>query len=244
MPMPPEPGRAAPGARPDPGLGVFETLRLVDGRIQALDAHLARLAASVRELYGQSLPSPLAQRLRAPRQDGDRRRGEERMRIDVTPHDGRLGVTVVIDSARAGLREPLALTPVTVPGGLGAHKWRDRALLDSLGADPVPLLVDRDGSVLEAAWANVWLLRDGRLTTPPADGRILPGVTRAALLERAPALGLGTEERPISLDDLRGADAIVLTSSVRLAVAAGLETPPAREPPAVARLRAALVDAG
>ena len=44
--------------------------------------------------------------------------------------------------------------------------------------------------MLEAAWGNVWLLEGDRLITPPADGRILPGVTRALLLELAPSLGL------------------------------------------------------
>ena len=40
-------------APPDPALGVFETLLVRDGTAQALDAHLARLAASVADLYGR-----------------------------------------------------------------------------------------------------------------------------------------------------------------------------------------------
>ncbi len=63
----------------------------------------------------------------------------------------------------------------------------------------MPLLVDADGSVLEAAWGNFWLLEGDALVTPPADGRILPGVTRALLLELAPALGLHAREQPITL---------------------------------------------
>ena len=78
-----------------------------------------------------------------------------------------------------------------LPGGLGRHKWRDRRLLQALAAHSpgtVPLLLDTDGQVLEAAHANVWLVVGQALITPPADGRILPGVSRTALLARPRAL--------------------------------------------------------
>jgi branched-subunit amino acid aminotransferase/4-amino-4-deoxychorismate lyase len=56
-----------------------------------------------------------------------------------------------------------------------------------------------------------------RLVTPPADGRLLAGTTRRR------ALDLGEHEvRPFSLDDLRAADGIVLTSAIRIAVAGSL----------------------
>jgi para-aminobenzoate synthetase/4-amino-4-deoxychorismate lyase len=70
--------------------------------------------------------------------------------------------------------------------------------------------------------------------TPPADGRILPGVTRARLLA---APHLETREEPIPLTVLERAEAIVLTSSIRLATAAGLSRPPA---PAARELAARL----
>ena len=75
--------------------------------------------------------------------------------------------------------------------------------------------------MLEAAWANVWILdADGALLTPPADGRILPGITRARLLA-APHLrdprGPAHARRRSS-----AREAILLTSSVRLATPAGL----------------------
>ena len=44
---------------------------------------------------------------------------------------------------------------------------------------------------------------------------LLPGVCRAALLEAATALGLPVEQRPVALDELLGAQAVLLTSSPR-----------------------------
>ncbi len=230
-----------PAERPDPSRGVFETLRLAGGRVQAMDAHLDRLESSTRELYGRPLPAGLRERLHALEGRAAPGGGEERVRIDVEPGDRDLEVSVIATPMGPGARAPRELIPVTVPSGLGAHKWRDRSLLDSLGADPVPLLVDEHGDVLEAAWANVWLLHGGRLATPPADGRILPGVTRAMLLERAPSLGLVAHERPIALSELR-LGTVVLTSSLRLAVAAGLGSAPDVEAPAVAEIRRALAE--
>ena len=93
------------------------------------------------------------------------------------------------------------LHPYTLPGGLGAHKWRDRTLVDAL--TQTPLLLDEDGTVLEAGWANVLIRRGGILLRPRADGRILPGTTLP------PA-----EEADLTLDDLRRADEILVSSSI------------------------------
>ena len=84
---------------------------------------------------------------------------------------------------------PIVLTPYVLPGGLGEHKWRDRRLLDALSADgTTPLILDADGTVLEAAWASVLIRRDGVLYTPREDGRILPSTSRPdAALRAGPA---------------------------------------------------------
>ena len=130
-----------------------------------------------------------------------------RLRIDVAPG----GVEITVRPAAAPALEPVALAPVVLPGGLGEHKWRDRSLLDALTArlGAMPLLVDADGSVLEAAISNVWILEGDALVTPPADGRILPGVTRARLL----AAGAGREDA-VDLARLQAADAVLLSSSI------------------------------
>jgi para-aminobenzoate synthetase / 4-amino-4-deoxychorismate lyase len=219
-------------ARPDPGQGIFETLLLRDGRAPALDAHLARLQRSVRTLYGLSLPPDTAGRLteRAAATEGERR-----ARVDVIPREGRLDVGITLSDVPA--RGPVTLSPLVVPGGLGAHKWRDRTLVEGDRDGATPLIVDTDGSVLEAAWANLWVLAGDTLTTPPLDGRILPGVTRARLLAVAPRLGLRVREAPIS----RAAGTLFLTSALRLAVPASLGGRPTAEQIAtVDRIAAAL----
>ncbi len=246
MAVPPERPDLAGAERPDPALGVFETLLVRDGRVQALAAHLRRLSESVSELYGAALPAGLAAQLRRRAADLE---GEHRLRVDAVPDATGVEIGWLTSPLDHCARHPVALAPALLPGGLGAHKWADRRWLDRLAAgETVALILDRDGSVLEAAWASVWVLeggpRHGRLLTPPADGRLLAGVTRARLLELSSELGLEAAEEPLSVERLRAADAAFLTSSLRHAVAARLEDPPpggARHSE-VERIRAALAE--
>jgi branched-subunit amino acid aminotransferase/4-amino-4-deoxychorismate lyase len=207
---------------PDPRQGVFETLLVEGGRAQALERHLARLSESVRTLYHTRLTLPP---LALPNEP-------HRLRIDAFP-DG--SVTHEVTPLNiAALRGPVALQPVVVRDGLGSHKWRDRRWLES--QPEVPLLVDANGSVLEAAWGNVWIIEGSRLVTPVADGRILPGITRELLLGLEPSAAA----EPLSLERLAAADAVFLTSALRHAVAAGLGETPSVVPDEVERIRAAL----
>ena len=58
-------------------------------------------------------------------------------------------------------------------------------------------------------------MRGGTLTTPPLDGRVLPGIARARAIEIAGALSIEVCERDMTLADLLAADEVFLTGSVR-----------------------------
>lgn len=233
----------------DPTLGVFETLLVADGRVQALAAHLERLRASTTALYGLAPPSGLNAELRdVAERLGARDHGEHRLRVDVRP-DGDHERLVASTRTAAVSSRPASFTlaPLPIPGGYGPHKLADRGpLTSSQTGGPVPLLVDALGEnadVLEAAWANVWLLDGDALVTPPVDGRILPGVTRARLLEQAQTLGLNVTEERLTLARLRTAPAVFLTSSIQLAVPAIVEgsgAPSAEETATIEAIRSGL----
>jgi para-aminobenzoate synthetase/4-amino-4-deoxychorismate lyase len=195
-----------PVPRPDPSGGVFETLLVHGGIPVAAARHLERLARSARALYGVPLPATLPALVRhtALEQGGPCRL---RILLDAAG-DVALDVAPLPPPAVA-----IVLEPVTVPGGIGEHKWRDRRLLDALeGAvgPATPLLVDLDGAVLETTRSSVFALVDGTWITPPADGRILPGVTRARVLDGGEA-----REAPLDLDLLRAAEAAFAVNALR-----------------------------
>jgi para-aminobenzoate synthetase/4-amino-4-deoxychorismate lyase len=203
---------------PDPAKGVFETMLVLDGRAVELEAHLRRLDASVSSLFGAELPrgthGNVVSRAR-PIEHG-------KLRLTVVPAGRTVSATISTTELERPLVFPareaaVALRSVAVDDGLGAHKWADRALLEGAEAvEPgtVPLLLDRDGWVLEASRGSVFAARGGRLLTPPSDGRILPGIARRRVIEVAAAQGVETQEARLSLDDLRAAE-VFLAGSVR-----------------------------
>jgi para-aminobenzoate synthetase/4-amino-4-deoxychorismate lyase len=201
------PRALADGARPDPAAGVFETILVRDGYPVALAPHLERLAASALALYGVALelPALMARAREACEHAGA---GPRRLRALCD----RRGETA-IELADVGAIGPVRLAPFMLPGGLGAHKWQDRRLLGALSSaapGTVPLVIDADGAVLEAGFANIWILEGEELLTPPADGRLLPGVTRAALLDREAR----AREESFDLKRMRRCDSIILSSSL------------------------------
>ena len=68
------------------------------------------------------------------------------------------------------------------------------------------LLTDMNGNVAEGPGANVFFEKNGKLYTPPA-GNILPGITRATVIEICAELNIPVEERLFTTDELKKADA-------------------------------------
>jgi para-aminobenzoate synthetase/4-amino-4-deoxychorismate lyase len=189
------------GERPDPAAGIFETILFTDGVAPLLELHLERLAASARELYNVAVSPVPAEALR------DLPAGTGRLRISFMP-----GGAPTVDQGPRGT-DPVytEVAPFVLPGGVGPHKWIDRRLLDAIttaaGPHAVPLLLDDDGSVLESTRMNVLIEEGGRLVSPPADGRFRAGFGRTRLQY---------DEEPVDLDRLLAADAVVLTSALRV----------------------------
>ena len=202
--------------RPRPAMGVFTSVRVTAGRGHDLDGHIARLDESTWQLFGKHLPPSL----RTDLADCLAGRPSGRLRVTARPVGGPLQITVEVIPAGPA-PETVALHPVTIPGGLGAHKWLDRRLLArmtdvaGLGPDEHLLIQDRNGEVLETDRANVFAVIDGILHTPPADGRLLPGISRAAVLRLAGCDGIDTKEEPLSNQRLLAASEVFVTNSVQ-----------------------------
>ncbi len=190
--------------------GVFETVLVLGGRAVDLDAHLARLDASVRSVYGTTV--------RAGLDEAVRRRvaglsGRHRLRIDARPVDGDVRVSMNVSKAGPAIAS-WALVPRVVPGGLGEHKWSDRDQLVTSGGHE-PLLLDTDGSVLETARSNLFVVLDDGLHTPALDGRLLPGTVRARIIELAMSLQIPVFQHRLTTADLAAATEVFATNSIR-----------------------------
>jgi len=196
--------------QPDPSRGIFETMLTVRGEPVARDAHLSRLEASLEAVYGVGLPARTRQLVT------EHAEGLElgRVRLTFVPGGGVEVERGEIERALHFPEGPISLCVHRVAGGLGCHKWADRSALPASPPSEAALLVDGDDA-LEADRANVFAVRKGALFTPPLDGRILPGVTRAAVLELAGAEGIEASERTLTLAELRESEEVFLTNSIR-----------------------------
>ncbi|AHE97936.1 D-amino acid aminotransferase [Thioalkalivibrio paradoxus] len=79
----------------------------------------------------------------------------------------------------------------------------------------VEAILLRNGQVTEGAASNVFVVRDGRVQTPPLNDAILPGITRRVLIDVLRDTARACVEQPIGEDQLRAADEIWLTSSTK-----------------------------
>jgi para-aminobenzoate synthetase/4-amino-4-deoxychorismate lyase len=192
---------------------------VAEGRTVRAAPHLERLGSSARELFDQELPDELPDAIAAaarPLELG-------RLRIDLLPEDGGLRFEIKTEPIDPAIFFPdrehgADVRTIRRPDWPGAHKWADRDWLESVEAElgeVVPLILTDEGEVLEAGRANVFVVADGGIATPPADGSILPGTARASTLDLAAELGVPAAERRLYIEDLQGADDLFLTSSLR-----------------------------
>ncbi len=198
--------------------GIFETVLIVDGVVRELPRHLARLRRSFRECYRVPLEADAdteVRRTAAPYA------GHHRARIVATPDDpSRLRIEVQPCDPRVPLDQQPGLTlRVRRTPALAPHKFVDRDALNDaeigLGPNEAVVFADHDGLVLECSRSNIFVVRDGRICTPPLDGRILPGVSRQVILDYADDVEITSTIAPITLEELAASDGAFLTNSIR-----------------------------
>jgi branched-chain amino acid aminotransferase len=211
------------------GDGVFETLKVVDGRPFALSRHLARLHRSATGL-GLSVPLSDA-RLRAAVDEvvAAAAPSAARMRISLTGGQGPLGSergeappTLVII---AGPQDPWPADPaaVTVPwprnersavAGLKTTSYAENVVAlaeaNKVGATEA-ILPNTAGNLCEGTGTNVFVHVGGRLLTPSLLSGCLAGVTRDLVLE----LLDDADEEDMPMAVLAEADEVWITSSTR-----------------------------
>ena len=81
------------------------------------------------------------------------------------------------------------------------------------GADEA--ILQRDGVLTEGAASTVFIARDGVVATPRLHRGLLPGITREVIRELAERHGLPCETRTITVDELRSADEVWLSSATK-----------------------------
>lgn len=212
------------------GRAAFETLRVYGGRPFRLSDHLMRMRVSAERLdieWPGGFEPLAAEALEAAGT------GDAVLRLYLTPgreRSGRPVLLVLVSALPDDLEERRArgISLISLLGVRAEAPWllggvkstsyavnmAAEAEARARGADDA-LFVRDDGIVLEGPVTNLWWRRGSTLYTPSLDLGILAGVTRAAMIEAAPAAGYEVAEGAYPLSDVPGSDEAFTTSSVR-----------------------------
>jgi 4-amino-4-deoxychorismate lyase len=221
------------------GDGIFETLGVVGGHPQSVEAHLARLANSATLL---ELPAP----------NLDQWRAAVRIAADSLPSDVQCGLKLVLTRGVEDSGIPTAWIVASVAASDFAERHTgirvvtlDRGYPSDVaarapwllagaktlsyavnmaaqreavkrGADDA-IFISSDGFVMEAPTSTVIVRTGDTFITPRTDIGILPGTAQLALFDFYRGQGFQAREDLVTTADLVGADGVWLVSSVRLA---------------------------
>ncbi|WP_029348925.1 aminotransferase class IV [Bosea sp. 117] len=216
------------------GDGVFDTALALGGVMVARERHLARLLSSAQAI-GIGEPGALRASVEAA-VDAAVGPAPSIIRTTVTRGTAARGLwpatagtpTVVVTTAPwspALLGQPARLVTAGAPrnersptASLKSLNYLDNILAAreaaERGADDA-LLLNTGGRIACSTIANIFILKDGRLVTPPLREGCLPGIVRALVADLAAGQGLAFDEAPLRPSDLREADAVFLTNSLR-----------------------------
>jgi branched-chain amino acid aminotransferase len=194
------------------GDGIFEVMRLYEGRPFALAEHLARLgnsAANLRlDIDIEAVHADIQALLQA-----------------AGPENALLRVVATRGGHRVLFIEPLprhlpairlayvTYAPPRILTGVKSLSYAGNMLATRLAQErgfDEALLVTPHGRVLEAPTSSLFWARDGELLTPPLDDHILDSITRRAVVQETAA-----QEAPCPREELEAADEAFLASTVR-----------------------------
>lgn len=216
------------------GDGVYEVIPVYGGRLFRLDQHLDRLDQS---LEGIRITQPLDHKQwkdlleELVRRTGN---GDQSVYLQVTRGVANRDHAFPADVAPTvfAMSNPLGEVPEGLRRGVSAITMEDirwklchikaiallpnillrQQAIDQGAAEAIML---RDGFVTEGAATNVFAVVRGVLVTPPKSNLLLPGITRDLIVELCREAGISLEERPLSKEELRGADEVWISSSTK-----------------------------
>ena len=222
------------------GDSVYETLRTAGGHALEMTRHLDRLRRSAAGI-GLEIPfTDAALRAAIAETHAATGNADSYVRVMVTRGAGPLQLDPRVSASPllVVLVQELKLpTPALYETGLSVrivdvHKISARSLDPSLktgnylnsiqalrqaaaSAAEDAIMCNAAGHVAEGATSNVFMVKEGRVITPSLATGLLEGITRALVIRLAADLGVACSEGVVWPDEVRAADEVFLTSSVR-----------------------------
>ena len=227
------------------GDGIFEGIRFYEGRVFKLKEHIQRLFISAKailleiEMTQNEMEEAVCETIR--------KNGltDGYVRLLVTRGVGTLGlspfacdkstVIIIADSIslypdekyKEGLKLITCSTRRTAPAALSPsvkslnYLNNVMAKVEAIFADAEEgLMLNEQGFVAECTGDNIFVVRDGKIKTPPSSAGALPGITREVIFDIAGNLGVAIEESQMTRYDIYAADECFLTGTAAEVIAA------------------------
>ena len=195
--------------------GIFETFPVVNGLPVFFDEHWARLKNSSR-YFRYSFPfdplnvfGKIRASISSPQIRG--------IRLIYKPDSGLM--FQILEQKEVPEEWKLTVSEVK-SHPLASHKITDRAHYENLWKKAFQdgyqdmLMVSPEGRILETTRANIFMFAKGKIITPLANGKILPGIARLKVIQQSTHLGIPVDEREITLEELPNADGFFVTNSL------------------------------
>ncbi|MBC7701111.1 chorismate-binding protein [Aquabacterium sp.] len=190
---------------------LLESLRLEDGHIPRLEAHLQRLTRTARH-FGFPLDAEIVRRALTQRAQAHPH-GIHKVRLLLDAQGQATCESSPLATTALPIRVALAAHAMPVADEFIAHKTTQRSAYAAFSPPPGcfdTLLWNAQGEITEFTIGNVAVKLAGLWLTPPLSAGLLPGVMRETLLAEG-----HLRERTITVNELRQAEGIALINSVR-----------------------------
>ncbi len=222
------------------GDGLFETIKAVGGRPVNFGEHMERLKSSALALSIRSShlgePSRIGEAVEELTSLNGLGEGSARVKIVLTrgvsftghrPDPAADGTLIITSSALddkyldgLAYRGVTAINVKTSASAFASHKTLNylpnvMAMMEAEAAGAYEAIVTDERSIVrEGTASNLFIVKDGLLRTPPANGLILPGIMRKLLIIFANKLSIRVTEEEVSLTDLYNADEAFISNSI------------------------------
>lgn len=221
------------------GYRIFTACKTVNGRVFCLNEHIKRLSSSAKQIlmklpYGSRELKEIVQKVVE-----RNKRFKKDLLLEIICSGGPASSNGIVPEGKSAIY--ILVLPLKMPPSWWYEKgislatypyqrqWPEVKTLNYIGAviahktnvkkfkaqEALFISPEDKETILEGTTFNFFIVKHKTLITPPLDGRILSGITRAVVIKLAKRTKVKVMESNFKLKDLKNADEAFLTSSTR-----------------------------
>lgn len=220
------------------GDGLFETMKMINGKIPLIDYHVERLFYSM-QVLGFPVPVVFSKQnieeeiIELAKKNDCLKLARVRLTVSrgnggINDCDDKLQYTIECMAADGNINRlnengfvidifPDALKSCDKFSNLKSTSYLHYVMAARFAKERElndALILNQHNRICEASIANIFWIKNETVYTPPLSEGCVAGVIRKYLLKKIPGTGLGVKEKPLAIEELKNAEEIILTNAV------------------------------